>query len=258
MITNIQQSRSLPVLAVIPARWGSSRYPGKPLAKIKGIPMVIMVYQRVIKHISDVVIATDDERIAEAAHHYGAAVIMTDAHHVTGTSRCAEAARLFATGRETRFDSVINIQGDEPLIDQKDLETLISLINQSDVEIATMVKPESNPEVVNNSNRVKVVMDNNNNALYFSRLPIPFVRKPLPENFQPIFYTHRGIYAFKADILNKITTLPESPAARAESLEQLTWMEHGYRIRCGMSDSDGFGIDTPNDLEELIHSGLLG
>ena len=257
MATGILPDESRTILAVIPARWGSSRFPGKPLALIQGIPMVVRVYQRVASLIPDVVIATDDERIADVAHRYGAATMLTSGHHQSGTSRCAEAAKSYSAMKQATFAAVINVQGDEPLIDSRDLDTLVDLISRPEAEIATLMKTEADAAALQNPNRVKVVVDREGYALYFSRLPVPYIRQPLPEGFSPAFYAHVGIYAFKFDVLERITTLPTGPAALAESLEQLSWMEHGYKILCGLTDSGGFGVDTPEDLEELMKSGLI-
>jgi 3-deoxy-manno-octulosonate cytidylyltransferase (CMP-KDO synthetase) len=257
MATGIPQHESPTILAVIPARWGSTRFPGKPLALIQGIPMVVRVYQRVASILPDVVIATDDERIADTAQRHGATAILTSAHHQSGTSRCAEAAKHYSAIKRARFDGVINVQGDEPLIDPRDIDTLAAMISRPGVEIATLVKTEADPAILQNPNRVKVVIGREGYALYFSRLPVPFVRQPLPEGFYPVFYTHVGVYAFKFETLKKITALPAGLAAMAESLEQLSWMEHGYRVLCGLTDSAGFGVDTPEDLDELLKSGLI-
>ncbi|MFO7617687.1 MAG: 3-deoxy-manno-octulosonate cytidylyltransferase [Bacteroidales bacterium] len=256
-MTGILKDEPHNLLAVIPARWGSSRFPGKPLVLIQGIPMVVRVYQRVASHIRNVVIATDDERIALEANRFGAEVVLTSPHHPNGTSRCAEAAKNYSALRQVRFDWVINVQGDEPLIDPIDLDTLAGLISRPGVEIATLVKAETSQAIIKNPNRVKVVLDRQGYALYFSRLPVPFIRQPLPGGFTPVFHTHVGVYAFKTDTLERIATLPTGPAAITESLEQLAWMEHGYRILCGLTGSESFGVDTPEDLEELLKSGLI-
>lgn len=246
-----------PMLAVIPARWGSSRFPGKPLALIQGIPMVVRVYQRVSSCLPDVVIATDDDRIAGVASRYGAAVVLTSADHPNGTSRCAEAARIVSAGKQVRFDAVINVQGDEPLINTGDLQTLACLISRPEVDIATLVKPEADRAVLQDPNRVKVMMDQQGYALGFSRYPVPYIRPPLPEGFIPTHFTHLGVYAFKAETLQQVISLPAGPLSLAESLEQLSWMEHGYRILCGLTHSESFGVDTPEDLTKLENSGLF-
>lgn len=243
------------VLGVIPARMASIRFPGKPLILIGGIPMVIRVYRQVRQALGQVVIATSDEQIAETARLYGAGVILTREDHPNGTSRCREAAEQYQRQTGRVFSAIINIQGDEPLISPAAITLLSQQILQQDTEIATLVRVEHDHTNISNPNRVKVVTNRQGFALYFSRSPIPANRnRDLPE--QP-WLCHTGIYAFKPDTLEQITRLAPTPLELAESLEQLRWLEHGYRIRCCESDYEGFGIDTPDDLKELERTGRL-
>ena len=243
------------VLGIIPARMASIRFPGKPLVLIGGIPMVIQVYRQVLQALSQVVIATCDAQIVEAAKHYGAAVILTRKDHPNGTSRCQEAAEQYKrqTGRD--FCAIINIQGDEPLISPAAIALLTQQIIKPDTEIATLVRAEYDLSKIANPNRVKVVTDQQGFALYFSRSPIPYYRhRDIPD--QP-WLCHTGIYVFRPETLAKLTGLTPTPLELAESLEQLRWLEHGYRIRCCETEYEGFGIDTPEDLKELERSGKL-
>jgi 3-deoxy-manno-octulosonate cytidylyltransferase (CMP-KDO synthetase) len=217
--------------------------------------MVIRVYRQVCQALSQVIIATGDEQIAEAAKHYGANIILTRGDHPNGTSRCQEAAEQYKrqTGRD--FSAIINIQGDEPLISPAAISLLSQQILKPDTEIATLVRAENDLSKIANPNRVKVVTDQHGFALYFSRSPIPYNRhRDIPD--QP-WLCHTGIYAFRPDTLDRLTGLTPTPLELTESLEQLRWLEHGYRIRCCETDYEGFGIDTPEDLKELERSGKL-
>ncbi len=245
------------ILGIIPARWDSARFPGKPLALINGTPMVIHVYRQAVKALKFVVIATDDRRIAETAGQYDAECIITSPGHTSGTSRCAEAANKYCLARNLDFKAVINIQGDEPLIKPEALKLLADRILLPGIGIATLIKPEKNPAAFQNPHRVKVVVDHQGYALYFSRYPIPFLRHPLPNGFQAEFYIHVGVYAFKRAMLSRLQQLSPGRAEIAESLEQLRWLEYGYKILCCESDYEGIGIDTPEDLEELKKSGII-
>lgn len=256
----MKNAHSLPfnnILAIIPARWESTRFPGKPLALINGIPMVIRVYREAAKVFNHVVIATDDERIRTAAEYFKTSCILTSEDHSTGTSRCAEAVLKFQEFSGRSFSSILNIQGDEPLISQDALALLAESILEEDIDIATLMKHEVRQEEIGNPNRVKVTCDHKGFALYFSRYPIPFVREPGVPDRVVRFYIHIGVYAFKTEILKRLQQLPPGELEQAESLEQLRWLESGYRIACRETDYQGFGIDTPDDLENILRLGLF-
>lgn len=235
------------ILGIIPARYASTRFPGKPLADLNGFSMIQRVYQQCKKctSLNQLVVATDDGRIAEHVQTFGE-VVMTNPNHPSGTDRCRETVAIL----NKSFDYVINIQGDEPFIDPAQINLLISLL-EGNTELATLGKVISAEDQLHDPNTVKVVLDSNYKALYFSRNPIPFQRsagnKPWTDLHK--YLKHIGIYAYRTDILQKITQLPVSALERAESLEQLRWLEHGFQIKVGITDLETFGIDTPEDLE---------
>lgn len=237
-------------IAIIPARYASTRFPGKPLADIGGMTMIERVYRQVNKALSNVYVATDDERIAEAVRDFDGNVVMTGTHHRSGTDRCQEAFNNLGSKAKV----IINVQGDEPFVDPTQIETIINCFEDPGTEIATLVRPfdpKAGFDALFDKNTPKVVLGNNMNALYFSRSIIPYVRNKewteWPSSAQ--YYTHIGMYAYRADILHEITALPQSSLELAESLEQLRWLQNGYRIRVGISDCPTIGIDTPEDLE---------
>ena len=238
------------VLAIIPARYASTRFPAKPLAILGGKMVVERVYDQVRKAVEKVVVATDDERIYDAVRSFGGEVVMTSTEHNSGTDRCAEAYEKL--GYEA--DIVINIQGDEPFIAPEQINTLIACFENDAIDIATLVKPfaESNSvEALENPNSPKVVINGANEAIYFSRSVVPYLRGVEREEWLKChtFYKHIGIYAFRANALKEVTTLPQSPLEKAEKLEQLRWLESGYKIGVGLTDIETVGIDTPEDLE---------
>lgn len=238
------------VLAIIPARYASTRFPAKPLAILGGKMVVERVYDQVRKAVEKVVVATDDERIYDAVRSFGGEVVMTSTEHNSGTDRCAEAYEKL--GYEA--DIVINIQGDEPFIAPEQINTLIACFENDAIDIATLVKPfaESNGvESLENPNSPKVVINGANEAIYFSRSVVPYLRGVEREEWLKChtFYKHIGIYAFRANALKEVTTLPQSPLEKAEKLEQLRWLESGYKIGVGLTDIETVGIDTPEDLE---------
>ncbi len=237
-------------VAIIPARYASTRFPAKPLAMLGGKTMIQRVYERVTNTIKDAVVATDDQRIFDVVESFGGRVIMTSADHQSGTDRCREAYEKL--GEE--FDVVINIQGDEPFIHPSQIETLMECFDSNDVQIATLVKPfsaDQSIEELENPNSPKVIMNEKMRALYFSRSVIPFLRGTPRQEWLSAhtFYKHIGIYAFRTSALKEITTLPQSPLERAESLEQLRWLEGGYNISVGITNVETIGIDTPEDLQ---------
>jgi len=236
-------------LALIPARYQSTRFPGKPLAGLGGKPVIQWVYENVAKALDAVWVATDDERIFRTVETFGGKAIYTSPEHDSGTDRCAEAARLLE--KNTTFDVVINVQGDEPFIRGEQIRQLMSCFEGS-TKIATLVKKIDSAEELFNPNRPKVVLDSNQNALYFSRSPIPFVRGEEKNNWPgaTAFWAHIGMYAYKKEVLQQITQLQQGKLERIEALEQLRWLENGYRIKTAVTQFQSIGIDTPHDLEK--------
>jgi 3-deoxy-manno-octulosonate cytidylyltransferase (CMP-KDO synthetase) len=242
------------IIGVIPARYASSRYPGKPLIDIGGKSMIQRVVEqaRLCKRLHEVFVATDDPRIFDHVSALGMAVRMTSSDHQSGTDRCAEVANSFEDDA-----LIINIQGDEPFIDPSQLDLLIDCFDDVEVHIATLIKKIEDDQELRNSNSPKVVLDQSGNALYFSRQVIPFLRSIPPEEWiqQHDFYKHIGLYAFKNHTLQQLTKLPVSTLEKAESLEQLRWLENGFRIRTKRTLLDTLAVDTPEDLNR-IHSFL--
>lgn len=237
-------------IAIIPARYASTRFPGKPLAMIGKMTMIERVYRRVKKVVDNVYVATDDDRIVAAVEDFGGKVIMTGAHHKSGTDRCYEA--YVNSGSNAKV--IINVQGDEPFVAPSQIETIMSCFDDPATEIATLVRPfdpKRGFEALFDKNTPKVVIDNNMYAMYFSRSIIPYVRNYEWNEWveKADYFTHIGMYAYRADILKKLTALPQSSLEIAESLEQLRWLQNGYRIKTGISEYPTIGIDTPEDLE---------
>lgn len=240
-------------LALIPARYASTRFPGKPLALINNKPMIQWVYERASQVFEYTFVATDDQRIADAVTAFGGRFIMTSDRHRSGTDRCAEALIKAEVATNLKFDVVINIQGDEPFIQPEQLRKVENCFVDTTVEIATLVKPFSPNEDIFSPNSPKVVVNNNSDAIYFSRSVIPFIRGDEKECWQNkhIFYKHIGLYAYRSDTLRKITNLPQSTLELAESLEQLRWVENGIRIRVVETNLETLAVDTPDDLERV-------
>lgn len=241
--------------AIIPARYASTRFPGKPLALLGNKPVIQHVYEQASSVLSDVWVATDDDRIREAVEKFGGRIVMTRADHKSGTDRIEEAAEK--TG--TQADVVINIQGDEPFVQPSQIKTLMQLFDNADTQIGTLGKHFENIEAVNNPNSPKIVTDKQGFALYFSRSVIPYIRGAQDNEWLSHFpfLKHLGLYAYRREVLHEITQLPQSSLEIAESLEQLRWLENGYRIRVGLTDVETVGIDTPEDLqraEEFLKS----
>lgn len=236
-------------IAIIPARFQSTRFPGKPLAQLDGKPIIQWVYENAKKAIDHVFVATDDERIYQAVEAFGGKAVYTSPNHQSGTDRCAEAAQKVA--EYLKFDVVINVQGDEPFIRPEQVEGLKSCFDSAATEIATLIKPITNAAEITNINRPKVVISQKQEAMYFSRSPIPFVRDCQPEEWitRNTFYSHIGMYAYRYDVLLQLTQLPLGTLEKAESLEQLRWLENGYRIKTAQTQFENIGIDTPEDLE---------
>jgi 3-deoxy-manno-octulosonate cytidylyltransferase (CMP-KDO synthetase) len=244
---------SLQYIGIIPARFASTRFPGKPLALIQGKPMIRHVYEQASKALDSVYVATDDERIFSAVEGFGGKAVMTSESHTSGTDRCAEAVLLVEKQTGTAFDVVLNIQGDEPFIQPEQIRALMDCFLDASTQIATLVKPTSDATEIADPNRPKVVVTASKQALYFSRSAIPFVRGRQLQDWPAAasFFLHIGLYAFRKAVLNEITRLPQSMLEKAESLEQLRWLENGYRITVRETDYRGFGIDTPEDLARL-------
>lgn len=238
-------------IGIIPARYQSTRFPGKPLAMINKKPMIQWVYENVVKAVDEAWVATDDERIFKAVENFGGKVVETLATHQSGTDRCAEAARKIA--KTSEFEVVINIQGDEPFIQPEQIGLLKSCFT-SDADIATLIKKIETTEELFNPNRPKVVTDNRQNALYFSRSTVPYVRGVEDENWlsKHVFWAHIGLYAYKKEVLQQIAKLNSGELEMAESLEQLRWLENGFKIRTAVTKHQSFGIDTPEDLEKAL------
>jgi 3-deoxy-manno-octulosonate cytidylyltransferase (CMP-KDO synthetase) len=241
-------------VGIIPARYASTRFPGKPLADMNGKTMIQRVYEQVQDSVDAVYVATDDERIEKNVLGFGGQVIMTSPDHKSGTDRCYEA--YTKTGID--FDVVINIQGDEPFIHPSQIEALKDCFVDEKVDIATLVKPFSPDDdfekTLFNPNSPKVVLNKKNEALYFSRSVIPYMRGKVHTEWlrHHTYYKHIGLYAYRANVLKEITRLPQSPLELAESLEQLRWLENGYRIKAGITLQETIGIDTPEDMEKAI------
>ena len=242
-------------IGLIPARYASTRFPGKPLALLAGKPVIQHVYEQAVKVLDAVYVATDDERIYNKVLEFGGKAVMTSTEHHSGTDRIEEA--LEKVGGD--FDVVVNIQGDEPFIAQSQIETLCHCFEDEVTQIATLGKPFECIEAVENPNSPKIVVDNRGYAMYFSRSVIPFVRGVERQEWlkKYPFLKHLGIYAYRTEVLKAITRLPQSSLELAESLEQLRWLENGYRIKVGITNVETVGIDTPEDLqraEDFIRS----
>ncbi|MCW5908507.1 MAG: 3-deoxy-manno-octulosonate cytidylyltransferase [Chitinophagales bacterium] len=255
------------VIGIIPARYASSRFPGKPLAAIGNKTMIRRVYEQALKakSLSQVWVATDDERICNEVKNFGGKVVITSANHKNGTERCAEAAASL------NADIIINIQGDEPFIHPEQIDLLAQCFADANTSISTLIKEHPMNEELHNHARIKVVVNKNMEALYFSRNVIPFVSEhssvaikgfaqdekkqvlvtDTTSGAATVFYKHIGIYGYRADVLQQIVQLPPSPLEMAESLEQLRWLENGYRIRCALTPHESISIDTPEDLEAV-------
>ncbi len=238
------------VVAIIPARYHSNRFEGKPLAKILGKPMIQHVYERAqgVTMLSRVAVATDDERIAECVRGFGGEVVMTRSDHVSGTDRLAEAAELMGIGEQ---DVVVNIQGDQPMFEAEVVSQVATpLLEDPSLPMSTLIYKIVREEEINDPNHVKTVFDRRANALYFSRSPIPFQRNP-DEEEAPTYYKHLGFYAYRKGFLLTFVGLPEGEWERFEKLEQLRALEYGYTIRVLLTPHDSVEVDTPKDLERV-------
>lgn len=240
-------------VGIIPARYASTRFPGKPLADIFGKPMIQHVYERASQVFDTVVVATDDDRIAQAVTYFGGRVVMTATTHRTGTDRCYEAYTKLAEP----FDVVVNIQGDEPFIAIEQMELLKNCFTANDVQIATLVKPfapDTTWNELQNPNTPKVLIDAHSEAIYFSRSVVPYMRGVQPDQWAAAhtFYKHIGIYAYRADVLARITHMPQGVLEQCESLEQLRWIENGLHIKVAVTTAENYSVDTPDDLAKIL------
>lgn len=239
------------VIGIIPARYDSTRFPGKPLVDINGMTMIQRVYNQV-KHaasLSEVVVATDDQRIFDQVQSFAGNVLMTSKKHQSGTDRCAE-----IINKVSGFDVAINIQGDEPFIDPQQIDLLVSCFQQENTQIATLIRKIEQLQDLENTNKPKVVINNKQEAVYFSRQAIPYYRgKDMRDWLKEMdYYNHIGIYGYRTEILKEISKLPVSKLELAESLEQLRWIDNGYQIKTAISNHLNEAIDTPEDLQYIL------
>ena len=247
-------------IAVIPARYASTRFPGKPLAVLGGKTVIQRVYEQAVSVLPEAYVATDDERIFKCVEDFGGCAVMTRADHKSGTDRIEEAVEKIEGSGKWKEEGdnlvVINIQGDEPFIQPSQIETLMHLFDDPETQIGTLGKRFDTIEAVRNPNSPKIVTDRRGFALYFSRSVIPFIRGVEADEWMPHypFLKHLGVYAYRREVLAEVTRLPQSALEKAESLEQLRWLENGYRIRVGLTDVETVGIDTP---EDLAHAGAF-
>ena len=234
-------------MAIIPARYASTRFPGKPLAVLGGKTVIQRVYEQVSSVLDEVYVATDDQRIYDCVTGFSGRAVMTRADHKSGTDRIEEAVEKIRSSA----DVIINVQGDEPFIQPSQINILMSLFDDPDTQIGTLGKHFESIEAVENPNSPKIVTDNHGFALYFSRSIVPYIRgKERTDWFGEYpFMKHLGIYAYRREVLREVTLLPQSSLEKAESLEQLRWLQNGYRIRVGLTDVETVGIDTPEDLQ---------
>ena len=237
---------------IIPARYASSRFPGKPLAIIGDKPMIQRVYEQACKALDLVYVATDDIRIFDAILNFGGKAIMTSPDHRSGTDRCQEAVTRIIRETCCQIDVVINIQGDEPFIKPEQINLLKECFNSKNVEIATLVRRTEPGEDIFNPSQPKVILNSEGDAIYFSRAAIPFIREVEKSDWslKHVYYKHIGLYAYRTKTLNKITKLAQSSLEITESLEQNRWIENGFRIRTAITLWENIGIDTPEDLEK--------
>lgn len=245
-------------IGIIPARYASTRFPGKPLALLGGKPVIQHVYEKVAAVLEAAYVATDDDRIYDVVKAFGGQVVMTRTDHKSGTDRIEEAIEKI--GGE--WDVVVNVQGDEPFVAKSQLDTICHCFDDPTTQIATLGKPFESMEAVQNPNSPKIVVDNMGFAMYFSRSVIPYVRGKEKSSWLTHypFLKHLGIYAYRKDVLRQITQLPQSSLEIAESLEQLRWLQNGFKIKVGTTDVETVGIDTPQDLEraeEFLKTQLL-
>jgi 3-deoxy-manno-octulosonate cytidylyltransferase (CMP-KDO synthetase) len=240
------------IVGIIPARYASTRFPGKPLIDIQGKTMIRRVYEQALKseHLDKVIVATDDERIFDHVRDFGGEALITAAHHPSGTDRCWDALQQL----QEDVEYVINIQGDEPFIHPEQIDELAVILKDGKVELATQMILVNNHEILVDKGEVKIVLNANSEALYFSRMVIPFIKGVEEKNWHlhHDYYRHVGMYAYRKDILEKTTQLPVSSLEKAESLEQLRWIENGFKMKCVITNYESHCIDTPEDVEKVL------
>lgn len=241
------------IVGIIPARYASTRFPGKPLIVIDGKTMLQRVYEQAVKSrlLSKVVVATDDDRIYDHVKNFGGHVVMTATHHPSGTDRCLDALQQLSEP----YDYVINIQGDEPFIEPEQIDELAAVLQDGTTELATQMIAVDDHDILFDKGEVKIVLNTNNEALYFSRMVIPFIKGVDEKEWHTHhrYYRHVGMYAYRADVLKKVAALPVSGLEKAESLEQLRWIENGCRIKCVLTKYESHCIDTPEDVEKVLN-----
>lgn len=239
------------VLGIIPARYASTRFPGKPLVDIAGKSMIQRVYEQAKKclSLSEVIVATDSDLIFLHVTAFGGVAVMTSSDHQSGTDRCAEVALLYP-----QYDVIINIQGDEPYIDPEQITKVAACFTSGDTQLATLIKKIHTFDELINTNSPKVIINKHAEAIYFSRSPLPHIRGQEIDNWLSLYtyFKHIGIYGYRADILQQVTKLPISPLEKAESLEQLRWIENGYRIKVAETELETYAVDVPEDLDRLV------
>ena len=239
------------ILGIIPARFASTRFPGKPLAMIKGKSMLQRVYEqsKQSKTLTEVIIATEDQRIVDHAKEFGAKALLTSVHHPSGTDRCYEAYQIY----NKVFDYVLNIQGDEPFLDPSQIDNITSVCD-GEVQIATQMTLCTSHDILIDRGEVKIVLNNDNEAMYFSREPIPHLKNVNVKDWYKHFkyYRHVGTYVYRTDVLEQISKLTVSSLETAESLEQLRWLQNGFKIKCVETNYDSHAVDTPEDIEKVI------
>jgi 3-deoxy-manno-octulosonate cytidylyltransferase (CMP-KDO synthetase) len=244
------------IIGIIPARYSSARFPGKPLVVIDGKTMIQRVYEQALKcnKLTKLVVATDNDAIYSHIRCFGGNVLMTSVYHRSGTERCNEIVEILQKSGEY-YDYVINIQGDEPFINPEQISQLIYCLGNGQTQLATLIKKITNPEELSNPNVVKVTVDKNGSALLFSRSPIPFTRGANQESWLSVtnYFKHIGIYGYQSKVLGAIVNLPETPLETAESLEQLRWLEHGFRIKTQVTEFESIAIDAPADLLKITN-----
>jgi 3-deoxy-manno-octulosonate cytidylyltransferase (CMP-KDO synthetase) len=248
---NIDRSK---ILGIIPARYASTRFPGKPLVDIEGKSMIQRTYEQSKKALDHVFVATDDKKIFKAVEEFGGKVVMTSASHTSGTDRCKEALEKITQQTSIDFDIVINIQGDEPFIEPEQILSVVNCFTNPNAQLATLVKKAKNEKDIFDPNKPKVVLNHKKEAIYFSRSPIPYLRGEEKSKWHQLhpYFMHIGLYGYKSDALTQITQLPPSSLEKAESLEQLRWLENGFTIACEFTEFESLSVDTPEDLEKLI------
>lgn len=240
-------------LAIIPARYGSTRFPGKPLVDLVGKSMIRRVYERASMGADSALVATDDKRIADEVASFGGEVIMTSPNHSTGTNRCLEAYESWKRKTGKEVDVVINVQGDEPMLNPSSLRTLVQPFSNAECDMSTLVRPVTDAKELTNPNNVFVTLNQNGQALYFSRHPIPFVRDTNIEDWlkKTDFFQHIGLYAFRPKSLRDFASMAMGELEKAESLEQLRWLEGGHTIFCGVVQEVSVSVDTPEDADAV-------